>query len=163
MSQNTAVDYLIHGTPTAARYQEQMEQRKITGQKCPECEFVYVPPKGYCPICVVVTTEENEVVVDPRGTVTSFTVVDPSQYPGSDETAAYVVASILLDGASTTLGQQRINEILPEDVHTGLRVEAVWAGDDPDAGAAAGGSGIAHWAPNMEPDVPFEELKDHIL
>ena len=31
------------------------------------------------------------------------------------------------------------------------------------AGAAAGGSGIAHWAPNMEPDVPFEELKDHIL
>ena len=166
MSQTTSVDYLMRETPTMARYQQQMARRKITGHKCPRCTFVYVPPKGYCPLCVVATGEDHEVVVEPKGTVTSFTVVDPSQYPGGGEKEAYVVASILLDGASVTIGQQRVSEIATEDVRTGLRVEAVWGGDD---GAASGPPGaatsnaIGHWAPNREPDIPYEELKDHVL
>ncbi len=163
MSQETAVDYLMRGTPTQARYGEQMSRHKITGHKCPECDFVYVPPRGYCPLCVVMTGDEHEVTVEPRGTVTSFTVVDPSQYPGGGEKETYVVASILLDGASVTIGQQRVSEIAPEDVHTGLRVEAEWASGDASGNAGMMGSSIAYWAPNNEPDVPFEELKGHVL
>lgn len=165
MNQTTAVDYLMTGTPMMKRYQDQMGQRKITGHKCPQCSLVYVPPKGYCPLCVVATGDHDEVVVEPRGTVTSFTVVDPSQYPGGGEKETYVVASILLDGASMTIGQQRVSEIAPQDVHTGLRVEAEWARDDEASAAPVGmmGNAIAYWAPNQEPDVPFEELKKHVL
>lgn len=160
MSQMTAVDYRMLGTPTMKRYAQQLGRRRITGHRCPECALVYVPSRGYCPLCVVATGEEHEVVVEPRGTVTSFTVVDPSQYPGGGEKEVYVVASILLDGASMTIGQQRVAEIAPAELRTGLRVEVVWAADDPTSEAR---SGIAHWAPNREPDVPFEDLKQHIL
>lgn len=105
MHQTTQVDHLIAANPTMQRYGEMMSQRKITGHKCPECSFVYVPPKNYCPMCVIPTGLEHEVVVEAKGTETSFTVIDPSQYPGAEETEAYVVASILLDGASLALGQ----------------------------------------------------------
>ncbi len=66
------------------------------------------------------------------------------------------VAAILLDGAGVTLGQQRLGEIDPEDVRTGMRVEVEWA--EPGAG-----SPIKHWGPNGEPDVPREQLQEHIL
>jgi uncharacterized OB-fold protein len=109
-------------------------------------------------MCVVETGDEHEVVVDPKGTVTSFTVVDPSQYPGSTEKAPYVVASILIDGASMSIGQQRVAEIAPEDARTGMRIEAVWSGDDPSISGGTMGGALSHWAPNGEPDVSPEEL-----
>ncbi len=92
----------------------------------------------------------------PRGTVTTFTVVEPVQYQGQHEKSPYVVAAILLDGAGVALGQQRLGEIDPEDVRTGMRVEVEWA--EPGAG-----SPIKHWGPNGEPDVPRDQLQEHIL
>lgn len=159
MKQVVSVGYAMRPSPIQARYAKEIAQRRIVGHKCPECGLVYVPPRGYCGICVVETTWERDAVqVTDKGTVTSFTVVTPVQYPGQEEKDVYVVASILLDGASMTLGQQRVGEIAPEDVRTGLRVEAEWA-------SAGDGKGfqIKHWGPCGEPDVPIEELADHVL
>ena len=100
--------------------------------------------------------DQGRVELEPRGTVTTFTVVEPVQYQGQQEKSTYVVASILLDGAGVSLGQQRLGEIDPDDVRTGMRVEVEWA----EAGAA---SPIKHWGPNGEPDVPREQLQEHIL
>ena len=167
MQQVVKVEYDMQPTPLQRHYGKQMAKRRIIAHKCPECDLVYVPPRGYCPICVVETSEEHEVEIEPKGTITTFTVVNPIQYQGQQEKDVYVLASILLDGASMTIGQQRIGEIPPDEVRTGMRVEAEWASDaDGDGGGgrnAMMGSGIAHWGPSGEPDVPLEKFKDHIL
>jgi uncharacterized OB-fold protein len=156
MRQVVKVVYDMKPSPLLVHYGQQMAEKRIVGHKCPDCSFVYVPPKGYCPMCVVPTGDADEVEVEARGTVTSFTVINPIQYHGQEEKDVYVLASVLLDGASMTLGQQRIGEVLPKQVRTGMRVEAEWT-------RTAGAWGIAHWGPNGEADLPPEQVKGHVL
>ena len=157
MQQLVAVEYEMRGSTLDQRYAAEIGKRRILGHKCPACEAVCVPPRGFCPMCCVETGEDHEVVVSDRGTVTSFTIVNPVQYRGQEEKEVYVAAGVLLDGAGTALGQQRIGEIAPDDVRTGLRVEAEWKSDE------EGRASIAHWAPTGEPDVPAKELRDHTV
>ena len=48
------------------------------------------------------------------------------QYPGQEETEKYVVASVLLDGSDSTIGQQRIEGVPHNEVRSGMRVKAEW-------------------------------------
>src|ERR1039458_575961 len=125
-----SLDYAVRTSPMQRRFGEQMDQHRLVGHRCPSCRLVYVPPKGFCPLCVVATTEEDEVEVADRGTLTSFTVLTPIQYRGQKEREDYVLASILLDGADSTIGQQRIEGIANDQVRMGMRVSAAWAADD---------------------------------
>ena len=34
-----------------ARFLQKIKQGVITGQRCPQCEQVYVPPRGSCAAC----------------------------------------------------------------------------------------------------------------
>ncbi len=156
MKQIVSVEYDTKPSPEQIAYGKELASHHIVGQRCPECGLTYVPGSGYCPICVVAICQDGRVELEPRGTVTTFTVVDPVQYPGQKEKSRYVVAAILLDGAGVALGQQRLGEIEPDDVRTGMRVEVEWA----EAGAA---NPIKHWGPNGEPDVPREQFQAHIL
>lgn len=156
MKQVVSLEYDMKPSPEQIAYRKELAARRIVGQRCPECALTYVPGSGYCPICAVPIGEAGRVELEPRGTVTTFTVVDPVQYPGQQEKSPYVVAAILLDGAGVALGQQRLGEIEPEDARTGMRVEVEWA----EAGAA---NPIRHWGPNGEPDVAREQLQEHIL
>jgi uncharacterized OB-fold protein len=157
MQQVVSIEYEMQGSALDRRYASEIRKRHILGHQCPACEAVYVPPRGFCPMCCIETGEENEIVVQDRGTVTSFTIVSPVQYRGQEEKEVYVTAGVLLDGAGIALGQQRIGEIASEEVRTGLRVQAEWAADE------KGNVSIAHWAPTGEPDVPPEELRDHAV
>lgn len=157
MSQEVKIDYRIRTNPNQATYQKQLRGRKIIGHRCPGCEFVYVPPRGYCPMCVVVTSERDEVEVADVGTVTSFTVIRPIQYHGQEETDPYALASILLDGSGSTLGQQRLAGVDPETVRTGMRVKADWLEEE-----SGGGFQIAAWSPSEEPDVSPESVEEHV-
>lgn len=169
MEQMVDLDYIIKTSPTQARFDEQMVEGNITGHKCPSCGKVYVPPKGFCPLCVVETSDEHTVEVADRGTVTSFTIVTPIQYRGQKERDRYALASLLLDGADSTVGQQRITEIPLDDIRTGLRVEAVWRdeserrGDERGGGRFGLGNAIEHWVPSREPDAEPEAYRDHVL
>ncbi len=167
MQQVVGLEYRIRPSELGRDYGKRLAEGRITGHKCPECGLVYVPPTGFCAICVVPTNaKEHEVDVADRGTVTSYTVVDPIQYKGQEETEVYTLASILLDGASGTMGQQRILEIAPDDMRMGLRVEAVWRSKDErkvgDPRAGLGGS-ISHWKPSGESDTPLEKFSEHII
>ena len=157
MQQLVAIEYDMPGSPLNQRYAAELRKRRILGHKCPGCSAVYVPPSGFCPMCCIETGEDHEVTVSDRGTVTSFTIVNPVQYRGQEEKDVYATAAVLLDGSGTALGQQRIGEIPPDEVRTGMRVEAEWTSDE------KGRAAIAHWAPTGEPDVPAEELRDHTV
>ena len=69
-----------------------------------------------------------------QGIVTSWTVLTPIQYHGQTEREDYALASILLDGADGTIGQQRLVDVELDQIRMGMRVEAVWADEDAGAG-----------------------------
>lgn len=168
ISQLVSLDYRVLASPLQQRFDEGMKAGRITGHKCPVCSRVYVPPKGYCPIDTVATTDEHEVTVSDEGIVTSFTVLTPIQYRGQKERQEYALASLLLDGASSTVGQQRIAGS-PEDVRTGMRVRAVWKPEAERVGEVSAmaqwgiGKAIEHWEATGDPDAPRDHYAEHIL
>ncbi len=167
VSQKVDLDYKVVTSPVHRRFDEQMRAGRITGHKCPECGLVYVPPKGFCPLCSVITDGSNEVEIKDTATLTSFTVITPIQYQGQKETEEYVLANLLLDGADSNVGQQRIEGIPHNEVRMGMRVKAVWATERPEEEAGPRGWGltgaIKHWEPSGEPDVPRERYQEHVL
>lgn len=171
MSQMTAVEYRVpEPSRLAVHVAEQLAAGRVLAHKCPQCARVYVPPRGYCPLCTVPTVDADEVELEARGVVTTFSVITPLQYQGQQETDDYVQATILLDGSTSTVGMQRLHDIAIEDVHTGLRVEAVWKPEaERRGGAGAGargvglGDAITGWRPTGEPDAPHETYADYIV
>jgi uncharacterized protein len=121
--------------------------RRTVGERCPACREVYVPPRGACPTCGIATAEQVEV--GPRGTVTTFCVVNikakdlPIEVP-------YVYAHIALDGAGLAL-HGRIASIPCDRVRMGLRVEPVWT---------EGARHPDHYRPSGEPDAAYDTYKD---
>lgn len=168
MQQLISLDYQVRIAPVSREFARNLASARITGHRCPRCSLVYVPPKGFCPICVVETSASDEVEISDRGVVTSWTVLTPIQYHGQKERRAYALASILLDGASGTVGQQRLLDVELEDIRMGMRVEAVWAPeaerDDEDAERGWGfGSAISGFRPTGEPDAGADVYEDHQL
>jgi len=142
------------GTATT-RFLRGMKEGRILGQRCPSCRKVYVPARGSCPRCGVPT--EEEVEVSGRGTVTTFCVVRvPSE--NIDLKLPYTAAHILLDGADIPFFAL-IQECDAEAVRMGMRVEAVWAPRE-EWGPTL--ENIRYFRPIDEPDVPFDEFKEHL-
>jgi uncharacterized OB-fold protein len=163
------LEYTEALAPVVRRYAEALMDGRIIGHRCPRCGLVYVPPRGYCPICVIVTTDADEIALRDHGVVTNYTVVTPVQYYGQEETQPFVRASILLDEAGGMMSLQDVD--VPVDVvRAGMRVEAVWV---PDAertaehitnrswGNAAGF--IRSWRPTNEPDVAADRFTDQVF
>jgi len=166
MSQLISLDYLVKINPVAAAFGETLAGGRITGHRCPSCSLVYVPPKGFCPICVVPTTAADEVDIADRGIVTSWTVLTPIQYAGQQERHDYALASILLEGADGTIGQQRLLDVPLDEIRMGLRVAAVWAPEDervPDDRGYGLGTAITGWKPTGDPDAPEADYREHTL
>jgi hypothetical protein len=130
MAQRITLTYQDELTPELRRYIAALMDGRITGHRCPECGRVFVPGKGFCPLCMTPTTERDEVEVGDHGVVTGFTVITPVAYPGQHQTEPFVYASVRLDGASSVLaGMEAGQDIIgiPHDqIRAGLRVRAVW-------------------------------------
>ena len=162
MSHHTSVEYKVP-PPSAlsVHFGEELAKARIIGHRCPQCSKVYMPPRGYCPLCVVETTEADEVEVSTDGTVTTFSVITPLQYQGQEETEDYVQGTILLDGADTTIMVMRM----------GMRVRAVWPPEAkrPDSATSSVnrgmglGDAVERWEPSGEPDLTREQIAEHIL
>jgi uncharacterized OB-fold protein len=171
MSQMTVVEYVVPDpSALAVHVAEQLAAGRVLAHKCPQCAKVYVPPRGYCPLCCIPTTEADEVELAARGIVTTFSVITPLQYQGQQETDDYVQATILLDGSTSTVGMQRIDGMAIADVHTGMRVEAVWKPEAERravAGAGMRGTGLGEaitgWQPTGEPDAPLDAYAEYIV
>lgn len=168
MRQHIALDYVTRVSPLAERFGELLRAGRIVGQRCPSCGLVYVPMRAFCPMCTVAMGEADEVELADRGVVTSFTILTPIQYHGQKEREDYALASILLDGADGTVGQQRLTDVPLDQIRMGMRVEAVWApaderADDPGDRGYGFGNAIRGWRPTGEPDVPQSEFAEHVL
>ncbi|GHC46690.1 OB-fold nucleic acid binding domain-containing protein [Streptomyces cinnamoneus] len=141
------LDYTYAPGRAQTRYLHALAGRRILGERCPSCRRVCVPPRGACPTCGVATAEHVEV--GPRGTVTTFCVVN-IKAKGLDIDVPYVYAHIALDGADLAL-HARIGGIPYDEVRMGMRVEPVWTDDSrhPD-----------HYRPAPEPDAAYDTYKE---
>ncbi len=168
MQQIISLDYVVRASPINRYFGRKLRDREIVGHKCPSCGLVYVPPRGFCPICVVETGEADEVEISDKGIVTSWTVLTPIQYHGQTEREDYALASILLEGADGTIGQQRLVDVGLDQIRMGLRVEAVWADPSDTEGGGDGrgygfGNAIKGFRATGEPDAPPAAYEKHTL
>ena len=149
------LDYEYTPGSASSRFLRALAEKRIVGQRCPECRKVYVPPRGACPTDGVPTTDEVEL---PRtGTVTTFCVVNV-QFYGQAMQVPYVSALILLDHSDIPI-MHLLQEVEAADVHMGMRVEAVWV---PDEELAPTLESIRWFRPTGEPDAPFEDYRDNV-
>lgn len=145
------LDYNFTAGAATSRYLTQVKKGKLVGQRCPSCRNVYIPPRGSCAACGVAT--EEEVELSNKATVESFTIVY-IPIPGNPIKPPYVIANLVPDGANISF-LHLISECDNEDVHIGMRVEAVWK-DASEWDYAM--ENIQYYVPIDEPDVPVEEI-----
>jgi uncharacterized OB-fold protein len=157
-------------TPNLNRFADSLMEGRLLGQKCPSCGLVYIPGRGYCPMCVVLMGENDELEVADRGIVTGYTIVAPVRYYGQEETEEFVFASVLLDGADSPLGGQDIINIPHDKLRAGLRVKAVWKAKEArsaegmsNRGWAGVAGAIEAFEPTGEPDAKPEDYREHMF
>ncbi|MFG2573857.1 Zn-ribbon domain-containing OB-fold protein [Streptomyces sp. NPDC048481] len=141
------LDYTYSPGRAQSAYIAGLSARRTVGERCPSCRKVYVPPRGACPTCGVPTAERVEV--GPRGTVTTFCIVN-IKAKNLDIEVPYVYAHIALDGADLAL-HARIGGIPYDQVRMGLRVEPVWT---------EGARYPDHYRPTGEPDADYDVYKE---
>lgn len=150
------IRYQWSAGPGSVAHLEGLIEGRLIGGRCPSCANVIFPSRnGTCAMCGVLLGEPVEV--GPRGTITTFCVVNVP-FLGQQITPPYVAATILLDGAD--LGMQHlIQECAAADVRMGMRVEPVWR-DRAEWGPSL--ANITHFRPADEPDAPFDSYAGHL-
>ncbi|MFF3906161.1 Zn-ribbon domain-containing OB-fold protein [Streptomyces sp. NPDC001848] len=141
------LDYTYSPGRAQSAYIAALAEQRTVGERCPKCRKVYAPPRGACPTCGVATHEQVEV--GPRGTVTTFCIVN-IKARNLDIEVPYVYAHIALDGADLAL-HGRIGGIPYDQVRMGLRVEPVWT---------EGARHPDHYRPTGEPDADYDAYKE---
>lgn len=98
------------------------DNKKITGTRCPACNWVYVPGRSSCIKCLKDLDEWVEV--SNKGTLVSYNVVFRREpiYPVEPP---IVYGIIRLDGADTGLVHM-LSEVELEKLRIGMRVQAVF-------------------------------------
>jgi uncharacterized OB-fold protein len=133
------------------RFLTRIKQGVLTGQRCPQCANVYIPPRGSCPACGIAT--EEEVVLPDKATVQSFTIV-AIPIPNNPIKPPFVIANLVLDGANISF-IHLMSECENADVHIGQRVQALWK---PEAEWTYAMDNIRYFRPIDEPDVPVDMI-----
>lgn len=132
-----------------AMYLRALKDKKILGSKCSKTGKIFVPPIINSPESFAPADEIVEV--PDRGTITTFCVVNIPVIGRSLE-IPYVAASVALDTAAISIFAL-IQEVKPEDVRMGMRVEAVWK---PDGERQGDHEDILYFRPTGEPDAAPE-------
>jgi len=103
-------------------FREIMENARLLGTHCSQCDITYVPPRLYCERCF--SKLENWVEVKSRGWVHAFTVLHLA-LDGSPLEQPEVLAFVRLEGSDGGL-VHRLGEVDPGQVEIGMAVEAVF-------------------------------------
>jgi uncharacterized OB-fold protein len=136
-------------------YLRGLEQGKIIGGRDPESGKVYVPPRASDPITGNSTDEYVEVAQE--GVLTTFTVIR-IPFEGQKLKPPYCFGAIVLDGADMPI-YHLISGIPYDQIRMGMRVKAKWKPKDEWVTSL---ENILYFEPTGEPDVPFEDYKEHL-
>ena len=110
------------------RFLKALAERKILGVKCPQCGYVYVPPRWRCGRCYTKLGQENIVELSGKGTLLSYTAAwveidGAGNFRELDSPKAF--GAIKLEDAGSTIFMP-LGEVEPGDLKVGMPVEVVW-------------------------------------
>jgi uncharacterized OB-fold protein len=164
MEYDAEITYRVPITTNVIRAEQAALQGRFLGLKCPECARVYTNGRGFCPIDSIELTEAHEVDLPHTGTLTNYTIITPTPYPGQTATEPFARVMIWLDGTDVVLGYQTLLDVPVEDVHIGMRVKAVWnePGKESQDNPSSQGS-LRGFTPSGEPDVTDANLAQKLL
>jgi|UniRef100_A0A7C3YSE8 uncharacterized OB-fold protein len=102
-------------------FQAIKERGVFLATRCPECDFVFLPPKIYCEFCFASLDEWLEI--PNRGILESYTIlfVGPD---GKRLREPEIVGMINMEGTSTVL-IHRLGELKLDEIEVGMTLEAV--------------------------------------
>ncbi len=165
MEYDASITYTLPVTKNAIRATQANHEGRFLGLRCPQCSRGYVGGRGYCPICSIELTEDDEIDLEQRGVLTNYTIITPIQYPGQTETEPFARVHVLLDDSDVVMAYQAIIEVPNDEIRIGMRLAAVWAseGEEADGGVGWGSvAGLVGWMPTGEPDVDDPDLVNRI-
>ena len=100
------------------------DEKKILGQRCPQCNRVSIPPRKHCEKCFA-DLSESWVELGHTGEITNFTIVNYAE-PYLPVKAPYILALIRLEGSNTPIAHI-VQGIATDKVQIGMKVKAVFA------------------------------------
>ena len=123
------VPYELAKGPNWWRFFEEFKNERIFGTKCPECQRVLVPARGFCPDCFMDMDEWVEISTE--GEVTGWSMTN-FHYFGMPTEPPFITAQIRLDGSDTDfyhlVGGFDLTDLdlVTRTMKIGTRVKAVW-------------------------------------
>lgn len=106
------------------RYLLGLREGKILGVRCHRCGRTLVPPRAFCELCFVPIAQWVEL--SDKGVVNTFSI-SYVRWDAARLSEPEIPAVIEIEGASPGVGILHVlGEVRPEDVHVGMKVEAVW-------------------------------------
>lgn len=116
--------YNWHAGRVGSRFYEEIRDHcRIWGTKCPECGWVYLPPREMCPRCFHDIQEWVEI--DNVGTLLTYTLVRYAVPGIQPQEPPYALGIIKLDGASSGLVHM-LGEVGFDDIRVGMRMQAAF-------------------------------------
>jgi uncharacterized protein len=156
-------------SPTLVRYANNLRAGRLTGQRCPQCNRVFLG-RGYCSVDAILLGPELDEVLPDRGVVSNYTIITPTPYPGQKETEPFARASVVLEGDEMVIAQQQILDISVSEIRVGMRVQAEWMPDAERDAAEITSKGwgtvagfIKGWRHTGEPDEPAEQYMNRVF
>ena len=114
------------------KFYDNLEKKKIVGNKCPKCADVFVPPRKICGKCnVLIPLEENWVDLPDTGKLLNYTA---TPYKINDRSSRKVkkpqiLGMVQIDGSNTSI-IYRLLDMELNDVETGMKLKIKWE-DEP--------------------------------
>jgi hypothetical protein len=110
------------------KFFDNLENKKLVGNKCPKCDDVFVPPRKICGKCnMVIPLEENWVDLPDTGTLLNYTI---TPYRVNDRTHRkakdLLLGMVQIDGSNTSIVYRLMN-LNPNEVKIGMKVKIEWA------------------------------------
>ena len=110
------------------KFFDNLENKKLVGNKCPKCDDVFVPPRKICGKCnMVIPLEENWVDLPDTGTLLNYTI---TPYRVNDrthrKTKDLLLGMVQIDGSNTSIVYRLMN-LNPNEVKIGMKVKIEWA------------------------------------
>jgi uncharacterized OB-fold protein len=162
MEYDASIDYTLPVPKNVQRAEEATEQGRFLGLRCPICNRTYTGGRGFCPIDSVELTPEHEVDLPHTGTLTTYTIVTPTPYPGQTMTEPFSRVHVWLDGTDVVLGYQTLLDVANEDIRIGMRVKAVWDTEGKHSDNPRAEGSLVGFTPTGEPDSTQPDLPNKL-
>ncbi|MFX1288216.1 MAG: Zn-ribbon domain-containing OB-fold protein [Promethearchaeota archaeon] len=109
------------------KFYDNLENKKVIGNKCLKCGTVFVPPRKICGNCnVVIPLEENWVDLPDTGTLVNYTITPYRINDRTDRKAKNLLLGMVkIDGSDTSI-IYRLLDLNPNEVKIGMKLKIEW-------------------------------------